>query len=194
MKIPVLAFVEYKLPYVWREGVSWVPHEPLIYPYHSLLFAHARNSASDSFHNPTDIPALAAVYSSLANRAPQGTGYFKVHLGDVNLHSTIQRSWAAEQETSVEVGSFFDPEDRGVCSSETSFDFQWITRRYIPEDTSLHTHRCDNLKSYILFRKLSWRNEERHNKSSSRRCAAKYSNRVLPECHYPPPIVPTDPY
>jgi hypothetical protein len=35
-------------------------------------------------------------------------------------------------------------------SSETSVDFQLTTRRYIPEDSALHNHRCENLKSYIL--------------------------------------------
>jgi hypothetical protein len=35
-----------------------------------------------------------------------------------------------------------------ICSSETSFDFQRTTRRYISEDSILHNHRCENLKSY----------------------------------------------
>jgi hypothetical protein len=35
-----------------------------------------------------------------------------------------------------------------TCSTETSNDFQWITRCYIPEDRTLHNYRCDNLKSY----------------------------------------------
>jgi hypothetical protein len=41
-----------------------------------------------------------------------------------------------------------------IYSSETSFDFQRTTRRYIPEDSTLHNHRCENLKSCpqsILF-------------------------------------------
>jgi hypothetical protein len=29
-------------------------------------------------------------------------------------------------------------------SSETSVEFQWATRRYVPENN----HRCENLKSY----------------------------------------------
>jgi hypothetical protein len=37
-------------------------------------------------------------------------------------------------------------------SSETLADFQRTTRRYIPEDSTLHNHRCENLKSYILLR------------------------------------------
>jgi hypothetical protein len=37
---------------------------------------------------------------------------------------------------------------KGTCSSEKSVDFQQTTRRYIPEDRTLHNHRCENLKSY----------------------------------------------
>jgi hypothetical protein len=35
-----------------------------------------------------------------------------------------------------------------IFSSETSVDIQRTTRRYIPEDGTLHNHRCENLKSY----------------------------------------------
>jgi hypothetical protein len=35
-----------------------------------------------------------------------------------------------------------------ICSSEMSVDFQRTTRRYIPKDSALHNHRCENLKSY----------------------------------------------
>jgi hypothetical protein len=35
-----------------------------------------------------------------------------------------------------------------ICSSETSVDTQRTTRRYIPEEDTLHNHRCENLKSY----------------------------------------------
>jgi hypothetical protein len=35
------------------------------------------------------------------------------------------------------------------CSSETSADFKRTTRRYIPQDGTLHNHRCENLISYI---------------------------------------------
>jgi hypothetical protein len=36
-----------------------------------------------------------------------------------------------------------------ICSSETSADFQRTTKRYIPEDSTLYNHRCENLKSFI---------------------------------------------
>jgi hypothetical protein len=34
-----------------------------------------------------------------------------------------------------------------ACPSETSVEFQRTTRRYIPEDRTLHNHRCENHKS-----------------------------------------------
>jgi hypothetical protein len=36
---------------------------------------------------------------------------------------------------------------RATCSSETSVDLQRTARRYILEDTTLHNHRCEKLKS-----------------------------------------------
>jgi hypothetical protein len=45
--------------------------------------------------------------------------------------------------------------NEATCSSETAIDFQRTTRRYIPEDKTLHNHRCENLKSYMyLFRMI----------------------------------------
>jgi hypothetical protein len=44
-----------------------------------------------------------------------------------------------------------------ICFSKTSVDFQRITRGYIPEDGTLHNHRCENLKSYIKIRCLDCR-------------------------------------
>jgi hypothetical protein len=38
-----------------------------------------------------------------------------------------------------------------ICSFESSVDFQRTTLRYIPEDSTLHNHRCDKLKSYIVY-------------------------------------------
>jgi hypothetical protein len=35
-----------------------------------------------------------------------------------------------------------------IRSSETSIRFQQPTWCYIPEDSTLHNHRCENLKSY----------------------------------------------
>jgi hypothetical protein len=38
-----------------------------------------------------------------------------------------------------------------TCSSETSVDFHRTTQRYIPEHVTLHNHRCEYLKSYLLI-------------------------------------------
>jgi predicted enzyme involved in methoxymalonyl-ACP biosynthesis len=38
---------------------------------------------------------------------------------------------------------------KAVCISETSINFNVTTRRYIPEDSKLHTRRCKNLKSHM---------------------------------------------
>jgi hypothetical protein len=35
-----------------------------------------------------------------------------------------------------------------IFSSETSIDAERTTQRCIPEDGTLHNHRCENLKSY----------------------------------------------
>jgi hypothetical protein len=37
-----------------------------------------------------------------------------------------------------------------IFSSETSLNFQRNIQRYIPEGSTLHNHRCENLRSYIL--------------------------------------------
>jgi hypothetical protein len=39
-------------------------------------------------------------------------------------------------------------EMEATYSSETSVDFQRNTQPYIPEDRTLHDHRCENLNSY----------------------------------------------
>jgi hypothetical protein len=40
-----------------------------------------------------------------------------------------------------------------ICFFETSVEFQRTTGyyTYIPEDSTLHNHRCENLKSYMFF-------------------------------------------
>jgi hypothetical protein len=43
-----------------------------------------------------------------------------------------------------------------VCSSETVVEFQQSTQRYIPEDSTLHNHRRDNLKSYKWTHNLKY--------------------------------------
>jgi hypothetical protein len=42
-------------------------------------------------------------------------------------------------------------EMEATCSSKTSVEFQRTTRRYTPEDGTLHNHHCENLKSYMAW-------------------------------------------
>jgi hypothetical protein len=44
-----------------------------------------------------------------------------------------------------------------ICSYETSVDTQRTTRRYIPEDGTLHNHSCENLKSYVEKNNVSFK-------------------------------------
>jgi hypothetical protein len=41
-----------------------------------------------------------------------------------------------------------------ICSSETSADFYRIALRYIPEDFTLHSCRCENFKSSLEMRSM----------------------------------------
>jgi hypothetical protein len=40
---------------------------------------------------------------------------------------------------------------QAVYFSETSVDFQQTTQLYIPEDSTLNNHRCENQKSWTLL-------------------------------------------
>jgi hypothetical protein len=42
-----------------------------------------------------------------------------------------------------------------VCTSETWVNFNMTTQHYIPEDSKLHTSRCENLKSQKVYIELS---------------------------------------
>jgi hypothetical protein len=43
----------------------------------------------------------------------------------------------------------FELKMEATYSSEASVDFQRTTRRYIPEDRTLHDHRCKNITFYL---------------------------------------------
>jgi hypothetical protein len=50
----------------------------------------------------------------------------------------------------VHTASVFALMMEAVRTSETSVNFNMTTRRFIPEDSKLHTRRRENLKSQIL--------------------------------------------
>jgi hypothetical protein len=59
-----------------------------------------------------------------------------------------------------------------IFSSETSVDFERTTRRYIPEVSTLHNHRCENLKSekWIRLLLVNWEGCERKSSYFVSRC------------------------
>jgi hypothetical protein len=62
-----------------------------------------------------------------------------------NIASIFRVEKQAEQETSVKADG-----KQAIGSFETSVDFQRITPRYIPEDSTIHNHRFDNFSSYNM--------------------------------------------
>jgi hypothetical protein len=38
-----------------------------------------------------------------------------------------------------------------TCSSDITVDFQLTARHYIPQNRTLHNHRCENFKFYVLY-------------------------------------------
>jgi hypothetical protein len=48
------------------------------------------------------------------------------------------------------IGLFVDPYDGSDMFLLNVIDFQRTTQGYIPEDITLHNHRCENLRSFIL--------------------------------------------
>jgi hypothetical protein len=67
---------------------------------------------------------------------------------------------------------------------------QRTTRRHIPEDDTLHYHRCENLKSYISLRNFTQRATSRQKMASresaqvSRKCSLAYMNIIFSTAHH----------
>jgi hypothetical protein len=49
-----------------------------------------------------------------------------------------------------------------IRSSETSVDFNRITRPYIADDRTLHNQRCENLKSCVSTKELALTSQQQH--------------------------------
>jgi hypothetical protein len=84
------------------------------------------------------------------------------YVSEEHIASIFRVEEYAEQETSLKAKLCLPPaltlvscsayystlKMEAICSSEASVDFQRTTRCYIPEDSILYNHRCENLKSY----------------------------------------------
>jgi hypothetical protein len=66
--------------------------------------------------------------------------------GTYHLHLQVQRNKFSKKPASKQASRWQAME--AICSSETSVNTERNARRYIPEDDTLHNHRCENLKSY----------------------------------------------
>jgi hypothetical protein len=84
-------------------------------------------------------------------------------LGDIKYQVNILLSWDITPCSSLKVNRRFGGtyrlhlQCRRISQARNQREvggkdsFQLTTRRYIPEDSTLHNHRCENLKSYILL-------------------------------------------
>jgi hypothetical protein len=71
--------------------------------------------------------------------------------GTCHLHlqsRRLQHEAGSRQSSSLAYSSTLKMKE--TCSSETSVDFKRTTRRCIPEDTTLHNRRWENLRSYKM--------------------------------------------
>jgi hypothetical protein len=79
----------------------------------------------------------------------------RVLFPSVQRHAVLWKSTdvSEEHDTSFTLLSWLDYSSilkmEATCCSETSVGFQQIIRRYIPEGRTLHSHRCENARSYI---------------------------------------------
>jgi hypothetical protein len=92
------------------------------------------------------VPGLRTVFVSMSsmfwNMTPRSPA--KVSLCfEERYRLYLQGRRVSQKQTSRQ-----QPEE--VCSFDTSVDFHWTTRCYIPEDRNLHSHCWKNLKFDIL--------------------------------------------
>jgi hypothetical protein len=93
-------------------------------PIHTNLYLNA-----GSHHHPS---SKQSVVSTLVHRA-------RSLCDQDSLHAEL-----------VFMRDVFKQNRYNLCSSETSVQFTRSTRRHIPEDGILHSHRRENLKSYMI--------------------------------------------
>jgi hypothetical protein len=68
--------------------------------------------------------------------------------GSEKNHFRLQSGWLSQARNQYEVGPIHCLL-QAICSSQTLVDFYCTARRHILEDTTRHTHHCENLKSAL---------------------------------------------
>jgi hypothetical protein len=81
----------------------------------------------------------------IVNRRFRGT--YRLHLQGRISRTRYQRESSWQAFTLVFCSAYSTLKMETICSSETSIDFQRITRCCISEDSILHKHGCENFKS-----------------------------------------------
>jgi hypothetical protein len=114
-----------------RERKLWVPRKG----YNAVLFVEIQSTFRRNMSPP----------STGSQNKPSKTPAWK-QSGKHGLSFTLVSCLAYSSTLKTEATS---------CS-ETSVDFQRTTWCHIPEDITLHNHRCENLKSYISVSPLKY--------------------------------------
>jgi hypothetical protein len=89
-----------------------------------------------------------------------GTYHLHLQVRKIREPVTSLSMWQLPAHACSSLADFSNLKIEAICSSETSVHTR-STQRHIPEEGILHSHRCENLKSYIrsprmLFRNVRW--------------------------------------
>jgi hypothetical protein len=97
--------------------------------------------------SPSNSHAISYSISLICHSEVGTVGHFEAQVARNSSHSTLKYinlvlQWLI----------FLILKMEAIYSSETIVDFQWTTRRYIPQDRTLHDHVCENVKCYTKHR------------------------------------------
>jgi hypothetical protein len=97
--------------------------------------------------------AKSTIFWDITPYSPLSTDVSEVHIASIFMVENISSARNQRECRWQACWTYFSTlKMEAICSSEMSGDTQRTTWRYIPEDYTLHNHRCENLESYILSR------------------------------------------